>query len=66
MAEHRLLTVLFCDMVDSTNHLFRLDAERFTTMLNLYRKTVFDRVRRHGGHVARVVGYGVLAYFGWP
>lgn len=65
-AEHRFLSVMFCDMVDSTGHLFRLDAERFAELLAAYRSAVFARVRRHGGHVARVVGDAVLAYFGWP
>ena len=65
-AEHRFLSVMFCDMVDSTSHLFRLDAERFAKLLGAYRSAVFARVRRHGGHVARVVGDAVLAYFGWP
>ena len=65
-AEHRFVSVLFCDMVNSTNHLYRLDAEGFAELLGVYRRAVFNGVRRHRGHIARVVGDGVLAYFGWP
>lgn len=65
-AEHRFLSVLFLDMVDSTDQVFRLGAERFAEILGHYRSIVFDAVKRHGGIVARVIGDGVLAYFGWP
>jgi class 3 adenylate cyclase len=65
-AEHRFLSVLFCDMVDSTAHQFRMEPEAFAELLSAYRRAVFDVVRRHGGHVARVVGDGILALFGWP
>ncbi len=64
--ERRFLTVLFCDMVDSTAHQYRMDPERFGALLAAYRQIVFDQVRRHRGHVARVIGDGVLAFFGWP
>jgi class 3 adenylate cyclase len=64
--EHRYLSVLFCDMVDSTGHVFSMEAEAYAALLSAYRRIVFERVRRHGGTVARVVGDGVLAYFGWP
>lgn len=65
-AEHRLLTVMFSDMVDSTGHQHRMEPERFATILRSYREIIFDRARRHGGYVARVVGDGVLVFFGWP
>ena len=55
-AAHRLLTVMFCDMVDSTGHQFRLEPERFATILRNYRQIIFERVERHGGYTARVVG----------
>ena len=64
--ERRFLTVLFCDMVDSTAHQYRMDPERFGTLLATYRQIVFEQVKRHRGHVARVIGDGVLALFGWP
>src|SRR5277367_4095101 len=65
-SEKRYLSVLFCDLVDSTGHLYRLGSEPFADLLADYRRVVFESVRRHGGYVARVVGDGVLAYFGWP
>jgi class 3 adenylate cyclase len=64
--EHRFLSVMFCDMVDSTGHQYRMEPEQFAQLLTTYRGLVFEIVRRHGGHVARVIGDGVLAYFGWP
>jgi class 3 adenylate cyclase/tetratricopeptide (TPR) repeat protein len=64
--EHRFLSVLFCDLVDSTGHQYRMEPEDFAALLSTYRRLVFGTVRRHGGHVARVIGDGVLAYFGWP
>ena len=65
-AEHRFLSVLFCDIIDSTTHLFRSEPEDFGRLLAIYRESVFEIVRQHGGHIARVIGDGVLAYFGWP
>jgi len=65
-AEHRFLSILFCDLVDSTGHQFRMDPEAFETLLGAYRHAAFERIRAHGGHVARVIGDGILALFGWP
>jgi len=65
-SEHRFLSVLFCDMADSTGHVFSMDAEAYADLLTAYRNIVFESVRRQGGTVARLVGDGVLAYFGWP
>lgn len=64
--EHRFLSVLFCDMADSTGHQYRIGSERYAELLSTYRTEVFAVVRRHGGHVAEVIGDGILAYFGWP
>jgi class 3 adenylate cyclase len=64
--EHRFLSVLFCDMADSTGHQFRMEPEAFAELLSGYRRLVFEIVRRHGGHIARVVGDAILALFGWP
>lgn len=65
-AEHRFLSVMFCDMADSTAHQFRMDVEQFVELLTEYRRVVFDCVRRRGGYVSRTVGDGVLVFFGWP
>jgi class 3 adenylate cyclase/predicted ATPase/DNA-binding transcriptional ArsR family regulator len=65
-AERRQLTVLFCDLVGSTALSARLDPEDFGVMINAYHRVVSDAVRRQGGYVAKLLGDGVLAYFGWP
>ena len=62
----RLLSVLFCDMVDSTSLSARLSAEEMHDLIGVYQQTVAGAVRRFGGYVAKFLGDGVLAYFGWP
>ncbi len=64
--EHRFLSVLFCDLEDSTGHQYRMEPEDFAALLSGYRHLAFEAISRHGGHTARVIGDGVLAYFGWP
>jgi class 3 adenylate cyclase len=65
-AEHRLLTVLFCDLVGSTALIQELDPEDARDILRRYQDAVAGSVTRYGGHVAKYLGDGVLAYFGWP
>ena len=65
-ADLRPLTVLFCDLVGSTAMASRLDPEVWQDILVDYQRTVRTAVARFGGHVARIVGDGILAYFGWP
>ncbi len=64
--ERRQLTVLFCDIVGSTELGHRLDPEEMREVLREYQGRVGDSVRRYQGYVARFVGDGILAYFGWP
>jgi len=64
--QRRLLTVLFCDLVGSTELAARLDPEDLRDILAAYQRRATDIVERHGGVVARYVGDGVLAYFGFP
>jgi class 3 adenylate cyclase len=66
MAERRQLTVLFCDLVGSTALSTRLDPEDMGRVIRAYQSTCTDVVGRWGGHVAKYMGDGVLAYFGWP
>src|SRR5262245_59986239 len=66
MAERRQLTVLFCDLVGSTALSTRLDPEDMGRVIPAYQSTCTDVVGRWGGHVAKYMGDGVLAYFGWP
>ncbi len=65
-AERRHLTVLFCDLVGSTALAQRLDPEDLRWVMRGYQDAVAGAVTRHGGHVAKYLGDGVLAYFGWP
>ena len=62
----RLLSVLFCDMVDSTSLAGEFNAEEMHDLISTYHETVADAVTRFGGYVAKFLGDGVLAYFGWP
>ena len=64
--ERRQITVLFCDIVGSTPLARTLDPEDLREILTTYQASVGAEVARHKGHVARFVGDGVLAYFGWP
>jgi class 3 adenylate cyclase len=65
-AERRQLTVLFCDLVGSTELSQRLDPEDLREVMRRYQSAVTSSVHRFGGHVAKFLGDGVLVYFGWP
>ena len=65
-AERRQLTVLFCDLVGSTALSARLDPEDMGTVMRAYHRCCAEGVKRWDGHVAKYLGDGVLAYFGWP
>jgi len=65
-AERRQLTVMFCDLVGSTALSARLDPEEMQMVLRAYQNAVTGEIARVEGHVAKLMGDGVLAYFGWP
>ena len=65
-AERRQLTVMFCDLVGSTALSQSLDPEDLRDVMRSYQDAVVGAVSRFGGHVAKYLGDGVLAYFGWP
>jgi len=65
-AERRHLTVLFCDLVGSTSLSARLDPEDLRKILYEFQRCCGDSIRRYDGHIARLMGDGVLAYFGFP
>jgi class 3 adenylate cyclase len=64
--ERRHLTVLFCDLVGSTEIAARLDPEEWRELLASYHRAATEAITRFGGYVAQYLGDGVLAYFGWP
>jgi class 3 adenylate cyclase/predicted ATPase len=65
-AERRQLTVLFCDLVGSTELASGLDPEDMRAIITRYQNAVAGEVARFEGHVAKFMGDGVLAYFGYP
>ncbi len=65
-AERRQLTVMFVDLVGSTALSARLDPEDMHGIIRLYQNTVAGEIARFEGHIAKFMGDGVLAYFGWP
>ena len=65
-AERRHLTVMFIDLVGSTALSAKLDLEDFGGVIGTYHRCCAELVERNGGFVARYVGDGVLAYFGYP
>jgi class 3 adenylate cyclase/tetratricopeptide (TPR) repeat protein len=64
--ERRHLTVLFCDLVESTALGHRLDPEDFDELIAPYQAVCAEVIKRFHGHVAQFQGDGVLAYFGYP
>jgi class 3 adenylate cyclase len=64
--ERRQLTIMFADLVGSTALSARLDPEELRGLLRTYQDAVASAVVRFGGHVAKFMGDGILAYFGWP
>ena len=65
-AERRQLTVLFCDLVGSTALSARLDPEDMREVIRTFQDTCAGVIARFEGFVARFMGDGVLAYFGYP
>jgi class 3 adenylate cyclase len=64
--ERRYLTVMFCDLVDSTGIAAKLDAEEWRDLVNAYLDDSSAVVTEMGGHVAKKLGDGLMALFGYP
>jgi class 3 adenylate cyclase/tetratricopeptide (TPR) repeat protein len=64
--ERRHLTVLFSDLVNSTQISRGMDPEEWRELVADYQTTVGFEVVRFGGYVAQFFGDGIMAYFGWP
>jgi class 3 adenylate cyclase len=65
-AERRQLTVLFCDLVDSTVLASQLDPEEWREVVRAYQEACAKVIARFEGHIAQYLGDGLLVYFGYP
>jgi class 3 adenylate cyclase len=65
-AERRQLTVMFCDLADSTVLAQQLDPEHLREAIRAYQATAVEVVQRFDGYPAQYLGDGLLIYFGWP
>ena len=65
-AERRQLTIMFVDLVGSTELSTRLDPEDASAVMRAYQNAVAGEITRVEGHIAKYLGDGVLAYFGYP
>jgi hypothetical protein len=65
-AERRQLTIMFCDLVGSTPLAASLDPEDLRDVIGAYHRAVAEVIARFDGFIAKYMGDGVLAYFGYP
>jgi Adenylate and Guanylate cyclase catalytic domain len=65
-AERRQLTVLFCDLVDSTALAGQLDPEDLREVVRAYQAACAEVIQQFGGYIAQYLGDGLLIYFGYP
>jgi predicted ATPase/class 3 adenylate cyclase len=65
-AERRRLSVMFCDLVGSTELSGQLDPEELHDLTRQYQRVCTDVTARHGGYVAQYLGDGLLVFFGYP
>jgi class 3 adenylate cyclase len=65
-AERRPITVMFCDLVGSTELAAALDVEDWRNLVNTYLDEASQAVTRLGGHVIKRLGDGLMAVFGYP
>src|SRR5207244_5951650 len=65
-AERRQLTVMFCDLVGSTQLSGQLDPEDLRTVVRAYQEAAAEVIQSYAGHIAQYLGDGLLVYFGYP
>ena len=65
-AERRPLTVMFCDLADSTELSTKLDPEDLQDIIRSYQETCTHHIQEYEGYVAKYMGDGILVYFGYP
>src|SRR3954453_6958477 len=57
---------MFCDLVDSTALSGQLDPEDYRDMVRAYQKVCTEVIQQYDGHIAQLLGDGLLVYFGYP
>jgi class 3 adenylate cyclase/tetratricopeptide (TPR) repeat protein len=65
-AERRQVTVMFCDLVDSTKLAQQLDPEQYRAVVRAYQAAAVAAMQPYDGYVAQYLGDGIMVYFGWP
>src|SRR5712691_9119886 len=65
-AERRQLTVMFIDLVESTSLSSQLDPEDLREVIQAYQRVCAEVITRFDGHIAQLLGDGLLVYFGYP
>ena len=65
-AERRQLTVMFIDLVESTSLSSQLDPEEYRDVVRAYQRACTEVIQRYDGHIAQLLGDGLLVYFGYP
>jgi class 3 adenylate cyclase len=65
-AERRQLTVMFIDLVESTSLSAQLDPEDLRAVIQAYQRVCAEVITRFDGHIAQLLGDGLLVYFGYP
>jgi class 3 adenylate cyclase len=65
-AARRQLTVMFCDVVDSTKLSGQLDLEEYREVLRAHQSACVEAIQRFDGYIAQHLGDGLLVYFGFP
>ncbi|MBV9249916.1 MAG: hypothetical protein JO227_11810, partial [Acetobacteraceae bacterium] len=66
LAERRQLTVVFCDLIGSSELATRVDPEDFAELIGRYHRCISETMGRYGGFFARPMGDGALVFFGFP
>ncbi len=65
-AERRQITVMFCDLVESTALFEKLDPEDIRLIIREYQTVSAKLIKKYDGHIAKYLGDGILIYFGYP
>jgi class 3 adenylate cyclase len=65
-AQRRQITVMFCDLVGSTELATKLDPEQLRDLMQAYQRACGEVIACYDGHVAQYLGDGLMVYFGWP